>query len=258
MELKNAFAVCLIALFSATLVLLIARSLDSQAASRLEPQLAKIVDELQAIRKSGGIATGPGIAAETEVVDDAVMVYYFHGNFRCATCRGIESQAHATLESDFASELESGRVVWEVVNYDEPSGAELGKEFKVQMPIVVLAKMKDGKIEQRERLDEVWALVGDATAFGEYIREEVGQMLEGTAGPSTASSPESGSKPAFPTADASDLPVPEVDSNAGELPAKTEASRPAWASDAPGNVLRVRGPRDEPAADRSAEMTETR
>ena len=62
MELKNAVAVCLISLFSATLVVLIARSLDSQAASRLEPQLASIVEELQAMRKQGGIAASPGTA----------------------------------------------------------------------------------------------------------------------------------------------------------------------------------------------------
>jgi len=43
MELKNAVTVCLISLFSATLVMLIARALDLQAANRLEPQLAKIV-----------------------------------------------------------------------------------------------------------------------------------------------------------------------------------------------------------------------
>ena len=59
MELKNAVAVCLISLFSATLVVLIARALDSQAASRLEPQLASIVEELQAIRKQGGVAAPP-------------------------------------------------------------------------------------------------------------------------------------------------------------------------------------------------------
>ena len=52
MDLKNAVAVCLISLFSATLVVLIARALDSQAASRLEPQLASIVEELRASAQS--------------------------------------------------------------------------------------------------------------------------------------------------------------------------------------------------------------
>ena len=111
MELKKAVAICLIALVSATLVLLIARALDLQAASRLEPQLARIVEELEAIRKSGGIAPAPDPEAAQATADDVVMVYYFHGNVRCATCRAIESQTHETVESDFASQLESGEVV---------------------------------------------------------------------------------------------------------------------------------------------------
>ena len=67
MELKNAVAVCLISLFSATLVVLIARSLDSQAASRLEPQLARIVEELEAIRSSGGIVASPAATAQDQI-----------------------------------------------------------------------------------------------------------------------------------------------------------------------------------------------
>ena len=67
MDLKNAVAVCLISLFSATLVVLIARSLDSQAASRLEPQLARIVEELEAIRSSGGITTAGAATGAADV-----------------------------------------------------------------------------------------------------------------------------------------------------------------------------------------------
>ena len=47
MDMKNACAVCLISLFSATLVVLIARSLDLQSTSRLEPQLARIADQFE-------------------------------------------------------------------------------------------------------------------------------------------------------------------------------------------------------------------
>ena len=48
MELKNAAAVCLLAFLAATLVVLIARALDLQAASRLEPQLAEIAGVVEA------------------------------------------------------------------------------------------------------------------------------------------------------------------------------------------------------------------
>ena len=170
MELKNAVAVCLISLFSATLVVLIARSLDSQAASRLEPQLASIVEELRALRGQGGIAAAPGAPTKAETVSDGLVVYYFHSNVRCPTCRSIESQAQETVQTHFASQLSDGEMVWKIVNYEQASAKPLADKFQIQMPVVVLAKMKDGKIEDWKRLDEVWAMVGDKPAFAKYVR----------------------------------------------------------------------------------------
>jgi hypothetical protein len=211
MELKNAVSVCLIAMFSATLVVLIARALDSQAASRLEPQLAAIVEELQAIRQGGGITAGSAVPAESQTVSNGLMVYYFHGNTRCVTCRAIESQSYATVQSDFAPQLKSGELAWKILNYEQPAGAELAKEFGVAMPMVVLARMKDGRIESWKRLDRVWALVGDKPAFAEYVRDEITQVLRAT-------SPQTAALPGDPPV----LEVPSVDP--GELPLPTGAA----------------------------------
>jgi hypothetical protein len=179
MELKNAAAVCLISLFSATLVVLIARSLDSQAASQLEPQLASIVEELQAMRKQGGFAISPGATAtDAATPQDGLVVYYFHSNTRCPTCQSIESQAKETVETDFASQLKSGAVIWKILNYEQPANADLAKKFEVQMPVVVLAKMKAGQLEKWKRLDQVWALVGDKPAFAKFVRDEITHMLD--------------------------------------------------------------------------------
>lgn len=180
MELKNALAVCLISLFSATLVVLIARSLDSQAASRLEPQLARIVEELEAMRSAGGITTAGAAAVDSQSFGEGVVAYYFHSNTRCPTCRAIESQSHQTVMEEFAEELGSGELVWKTLNYEEPSGSELATRFEIQMPVVVLARMREGQIADWKRLDEVWALVGDKPAFAEYVRSEVRGVLDAT------------------------------------------------------------------------------
>ena len=177
MTLKNAVAVCLISLFSATIVVLIARSLDSQAASQLQPQLTSIAEELRAIRKQSGFAASPSDVAASETVGDGLVVYYLHSNTRCPTCRAIEAQAKETVEAHFASQLSKGEVSWRIVNYDQPAGKPLAARFKVEMPVVVLAKMKGGNIEKSERLDKVWALVGDKPAFAKYIRGEIERML---------------------------------------------------------------------------------
>jgi hypothetical protein len=199
MELKKAVAVCLISLFSATLVVLIARSLDNQAASRLEPQLASIVEELRALRAQGGVATTSAGSPQAETVHDGLMVYYFHSNTRCPTCQSIESQANDAVHADFAAQIAKGEVIWKVLNYEQPASAPLAQKFDVQMPVVVLAKMKDGRIQDSKRLDKVWALVGDKPAFAKFVREEIERMLA------------PGKKPAAATAQASAPPLPTPD-----------------------------------------------
>ena len=208
MDMKNALAVCLISFFSATLVVLLARALDLQAAGQVESQLAAIVEELQAIRKQGGIAAAPDGAADVQPVGDGLMVYYLHGNQRCPTCESIESQSRETVRSDFATQLASGEVVWKVLNYDKPAGKKLAAEFEVSDPVVVLARMKNGQVEQKERLDRVWTLVGDKRAFAEYIRDEIGKMLEAMSEP----------PPDETNGDVPNIPVPENDPS--EIPVR--------------------------------------
>lgn len=194
MELKNALGVCLISFFSATMVVLIARWLDDRAAERLEPQLAAIADELRAIRKQGGIVASPGESAVDEAFGDELIVYSFHSNARCPTCRLIESQAHEVVQTNFADELNSGKMVWKILNYEKPAVAELTKKFSLQIPVVVLARMKDGKVEKWERLDRVWALANDQPSFDKYIRESIENFLTPPARPNIPLPDE----PAFP------------------------------------------------------------
>jgi hypothetical protein len=208
MELKNAVTVCLISLFSATLVLLIARTLDVQSAARLEPQLIRIAEELEGLRKQGGIAAaapgGQPSSGVSESESDALFVYYFHSNTRCPTCRDIESQAHDAVHTDFVAELNSGRVVWKTLNYEQGANAELAKKFDIMSPIVILAKMQAGEIAQWKSLDEVWGLVGNKPAYAAFMRDQINKML-------AASEPETQASVAEPPDSQvpADLPIPE-------------------------------------------------
>jgi len=215
MELKNVLAVCLIGLFSATLVVLIARALDSQAASRLEPQLARIADELAAIRSGRGMATSPAALGTGGPLRDGLMVYYFHSNTRCPTCEAIQTQAHETVQESFSGPLKSGEIVWKTLNYEEPAASDLAKKFEIQMPVVVLARISDGRIEDWSRLDQVWGLVGDKPAFAEYLRKEVQGMLSASEAPSISGQDAGLSTVPLPQGEASELSIPAAPS---ELP----------------------------------------
>ena len=214
MELKNAVTTCLIALFSATLVLLIARSLDIQAASQLEPQLKKIAEELEAIRKSGGFAAASGEGIARRATDDALMVYYFHG-VRCPTCRAAEANAHETLTSAYASQLKDGKVVWKVLDYmNDPKAKEMAVNFGVATATIVLVKMKDGEIDVWNRLDQVLSLANDKPALGQYLQTKIQAMLKSTP-------PDTPTVPEVPTP--TDIPLPELPA---PEPARTDADAP--------------------------------
>jgi hypothetical protein len=213
MEMKNAVSICLISLFSATLVLLIAKAVNLQTVSRLEPQLAQIVDELRAIRKSGGISISTSNIADTESASDCLMVYYFHGNTRCPTCVAIESQSQETVLSDFAPQLKTKEVVWTILNYEEPAVAALAKKFEIQMPVVVLARKKAGQIEDWKRLDQVWALVGDKPAFTKYVHDEIDQMLNSAKDRDSATPSNTISEIPIPSGETHSIPVPSSTDN---------------------------------------------
>jgi len=218
MELRNAVATCLIALFAATLVLLIARALDLQTASQLEPQLAQIVEELRAIRQGGGIAATSGERTTIPPADDALMVYYFHG-VRCATCRAAESNARETLESEYASQLAEGSMVWKVLDYmKDPTAKKMAEDFGVTSSTIVLVKMKDGEIDVWDRLDRVLVLAEDQQALAEYLQGKIDEML-GTADQEPDPAPP-GDSPAIPvpvdqpddeppSADLPEIPIPQ-------------------------------------------------
>jgi hypothetical protein len=208
MELKNALAVCLISFFSATLVLLIARALDIQAAARLEPQLSRIVQELEALRLQGGVVTAGAAGQTNSTLSDGLMVYYFHGSVRCPTCEAIESQSKAVVQTDFAAEMASGDLQWQVLDYEQPANAPLAEEFEIQAPIVVLARLQDGRVTDWKRLDEVWGLVGDEADFAAFLREQIRAMLP--AGQPPAISVEAADDASDSTAESSatEIPIP--------------------------------------------------
>lgn len=182
MELKNALGICIISFFSATLVMLIARSLDNQAAGRIEQQLTRIADRLETIDASGIGPSGSSSAMNpsASTPNDGLVVHYFFSNTRCVTCRAIEDQTRQALHANFAEQLREGDVVWKTLNYEDPANAKWSEKFEIMMPVVVLTQYQNGELANWKRLDEVWGLVGDQAAFEQLMIDNIEQMLVDT------------------------------------------------------------------------------
>ena len=115
--------------------------------------------------------------AAEQLPADTLVVYYFHGETRCPTCRNIERYSHEAVQTAFAAEIEQDKVSWKVVNYEEPKHSHFATDYEIVSPTVVLVRMVDGKAADWRNLARVWELVGDRDAFTEYVRNETRSML---------------------------------------------------------------------------------
>jgi len=123
---------------------------------------------------------------ETAVTEDVittgsdgrkVIVYYFHGNKRCNTCRTIEAWTEAAIQISFSKELDTGRLEWKIVNVDEPENSHFVEDYELTTRTVVLVDVNQGQEERWKRLDRVWQLVKNKEEFVDYIIENTNTYL---------------------------------------------------------------------------------
>ena len=117
------------------------------------------------------------VVTSEQLPDNRLVVYYFHGNVRCPTCNTLEAYSKETVETLFADELNSGRVEFQVVNYDETWNEHFLTEYELSFQSLVLVEMKNGKEVRFTNLDKIWDLVGDKPAYFEYVRGEIDAYL---------------------------------------------------------------------------------
>jgi hypothetical protein len=102
-----------------------------------------------------------------------VIAYYFHGTFRCTTCRTIEEYSHDAIQAYFAKELGNGRLEFRPVNVEEPGNKHYIQDYQLVTKSLVLSLVSDGKETKWKNLADVWKLVRDKEKFYQYVKDEV-------------------------------------------------------------------------------------
>jgi len=133
----------------------------------------------EAARKEKEEAPLPHAAVKAH--DLKVIAYYFHGTFRCTTCRTIEKYSKEAIEKYFANELRSGKLEFRPVNIEEPANKHFIQDYQLVTRSLVLSLMAaDGKETKWKNLADVWQLVGDKEKFFQYVKDEVEKILRET------------------------------------------------------------------------------
>jgi len=109
---------------------------------------------------------------------NSVIVYYFHGNFRCTNCYNMEKWTKELMETCFKDQIGSGALSFKIFNTDEKENQHFLNDYKLYTKSVVLSLVKDGKEVRYDNLAKVWDCLRSKQKFQEYVKAEIDKYLK--------------------------------------------------------------------------------
>ncbi len=147
-----------------------------------ETSSAEAAKPAAAVEKS----TEPAIAAHDVasattpvVIPDKVVVYYFHGDYRCPTCTKMEALADKTIKERFAAELASGKLEWKVVNVDLEENKHFSKDYQLYTKSLIVSAVKGDAQIKWKNCEKIWAHVRNPPEYEDYVYDEIKAFLSG-------------------------------------------------------------------------------
>jgi len=124
-------------------------------------------------KPSGNVST----SNPAEAKDHQVVIYYFHGKYRCFTCKRIERLTRDAVKDFFGDETSAGLVEMKVLNVDEPENKHFTQDYQLFTRSVIVSDIQNGKEKQWKNLQKIWELIQNDESFKEYIRDEIKAYL---------------------------------------------------------------------------------
>ncbi|MEW5802825.1 MAG: nitrophenyl compound nitroreductase subunit ArsF family protein [bacterium] len=154
---------------------------SEQAATKGRGEASKVQESASKEQAETSKGQGSDSGKAADQLSHKVIAYYFHGKFRCVSCRKIESYTHEAIQGQggFAGPLKSGRLEWRVIDVEEPVNEHFVKDFQLYTKSVVIVDVLDGKQKRWKNLARVWELLYDKDTFINYVRDEINAYLAG-------------------------------------------------------------------------------
>jgi len=125
------------------------------------------------------ISAGSFEVALAEKSADKVIVYYFHGSFRCVTCNNMEKYSREAIETNFKGALASGKIEFKEINVEDRGNEHFVNDYQLYTKSLVLSMVKDGKEIRSKNLDRIWEYARNKQKFIDYVVNEIKDFLKG-------------------------------------------------------------------------------
>ena len=128
-----------------------------------------------------GISTsssGEEIKSQSQKAKTKIIAYYFHGIYRCPSCKTIEKWSLDAIKNSFQEELKNGRLVWKALNIEDVQHRHFVKDYSLYTKSLIISEMNGEKEIRWKNLDKVWQLLRNQEKFFSYVAGEVKKYLE--------------------------------------------------------------------------------
>ncbi len=111
---------------------------------------------------------------------DALVVYDFRANVRCAACRTLEACSREVVAQQFPAEAADGRIEWHAIDYQTPGNEHWLSDYQLLTGGVVLVQFRDGRPERWTALTETWNMTADRAGLSKYLEDRIRAFQAGT------------------------------------------------------------------------------
>ena len=108
-----------------------------------------------------------------------VEVYHFHATRQCYTCKTVGAYAEETVNTYFADELKSGKLIFASVNIDLPENKALVDKYGATgSSLLIGAYGSDGSFSKQED-SAVWYKIENKEDYMNYLKGVIENKLSG-------------------------------------------------------------------------------
>ncbi len=76
---------------------------------------------------------------------DRIEILYFHGAQRCITCRSIEANTFALLDSLYSKEMADGKILYKVIDISKKENEAIAEKYEVTWSSLFVNGWKNSK-----------------------------------------------------------------------------------------------------------------
>jgi hypothetical protein len=118
-------------------------------------------------------------SSETKEIESVnkLEVYAFHGTRQCETCKNMKANTKAALETFFADELASGKIIYKVIDVDDEKNEAIAEKFEATGTALMINKIINGNDNIEDWSEFAFEKANNSEVFQAELKEMIKEAL---------------------------------------------------------------------------------